>query len=53
LMNALLVFAGYPWAVIRLETRTAYMQALEQLSIHQNPDPFVEFVLEAINHQWE
>ncbi|MDA9240733.1 Fic family protein [bacterium] len=53
LMNALLVSAGYPWAVIRLETRKAYMQALEQLSIHQNPDPFVEVVFEAMNHQWE
>lgn len=52
LMNALLVSAGYPWTVIRLETRKPYMQALEQLSIHQNPTPFVELVLEAMNHQW-
>ena len=53
LMNALLVSAGYPWAVIRLETRKAYMHALEELSIHQNPDPFVKVVSEAMNHQWK
>jgi hypothetical protein len=53
LMNALLVSAGYPWTVIRLETRKHYMQSLEQLSVHQNPDPFVELVLEAMNHKWK
>ncbi len=53
LMNALLVSAGYPWAVIRLETRKAYMQALEQLSVHQNPDPFIKVVLDAMNYPWQ
>ncbi len=52
LMNALLVTAGYPWTIIRMETRSQYMSALEELSVNANPDPFVEVILEAMHHQW-
>ena len=52
LMNALLVTAGYPWTIIRLETRPQYMEALEQLSTQQNPDAFVEVILEAMAYEW-
>lgn len=53
LMNALLVTAGYPWTIIRLETRPQYMEALEQLSTQQNPRRFVEVILEAMAYEWE
>lgn len=53
LMNALLVAAGYPWVIVRLETRPQYMAALEDLSIHQNAEPFGRLILEAMNYHWE
>jgi hypothetical protein len=43
-MNALLVSSGYPWTVIRIETRTRYMAALEALSVHHDPIPFLRCV---------
>ncbi|MFT5484813.1 MAG: hypothetical protein ACI9GW_003481 [Halieaceae bacterium] len=52
LMNALLVAAGYPWTIIRLETRQQYMAALEELSVNQNPDPFIDVILEAMAYRW-
>ena len=52
LMNALLVSAGYPWTIIRLETRPQYMAALEELSVNHNPDPFVDVILEAMHYRW-
>ncbi len=52
LMNALLVAAGYPWTIIRLETRTRYMAALEALSVDDNPDEFVALILEAMSFEW-
>lgn len=53
LMNTLLVAAGYPWTIIRLETRPNYMAALEDLSVNHDPDPFTKVILEAMNHKWE
>jgi Fic family protein len=44
LMNFLLVLGGYPWAVIKLENRTQYLDALEQASVHNDVTPFAEFV---------
>lgn len=35
-MNALLVSSGYPWTIIHIEHRKAYMDALEKASIHGN-----------------
>jgi hypothetical protein len=36
LMNTMLAAAGYPWTVIRVEDRDAYMGALESASVHMN-----------------
>ncbi len=44
LMNVMLASGGYPWTVIPVERRVAYMQALEQASVHQNIEPFVQFI---------
>lgn len=43
-MNALLVHAGYPWTVIRVEERTEYLAALEAASIDADLQPFAKFV---------
>lgn len=44
LMNAMLASGGYPWTVIPVEQRKAYMAALEKASTEQNIRPFAEFL---------
>jgi hypothetical protein len=44
LMNAMLASGGYPWTVIPVEQREAYMHSLEQASVHQNIEPFAAFL---------
>ena len=51
LMNAMLVAGGYPWAVVPLEERKTYMEALEQASVHQNIEPFVTFIAKIVTNR--
>jgi Fic family protein len=44
LMNAMLASGGYPWTVIRVEDRTAYLTALDRASIDLDIRPFAEFI---------
>jgi hypothetical protein len=44
LMNLMLASGGYPWTVIPIEQRDAYMSALEEASVGQNIEPFAEFL---------
>jgi Fic family protein len=44
LMNLMLAAGGYPWTVIPLERRNAYMAALEEASVRQNIVPFAKFL---------
>lgn len=44
LMNVMMAAAGYPWTVVPLERRDAYMAALEDASVGQNIVPFTEFL---------
>ena len=44
LMNVMLASGGYPWTVIRVENRDAYLAALERASVHQDIEPFAQFV---------
>ena len=50
LMNAMLASGGYPWTVIRLEHRDAYLAALERASVFQDIEPLARFV--AGQMQW-
>jgi hypothetical protein len=43
-MNLMLAAGGYPWTVIPIEERNAYMDALEEASLEQNIGPFAEFI---------
>ena len=49
-MNVMLASGGYPWTVIRVEDRDAYMAALESASIDMNIEPFTRFITERV--QW-
>jgi Fic family protein len=44
LMNTMLASGGYPWTVIPVEERDEYMAALEQASVGQDINRFVEFL---------
>ena len=44
LMNLMLTTAGYPWTVIPVERRDAYMAALEAASVGQDIGPFTDFL---------
>jgi Fic family protein len=44
LMNVMLAAGGYPWTVVPLERRDAYMAALEEASVRQNIVPFANFL---------
>ncbi len=48
LMNVALASGGYPWTVIRVEDREAYLQALDQASIDLNIAPFATYVGERV-----
>ena len=49
-MNAMLASGGYPWTVIRVEDRDAYLNALEAASIRLDIGPFAQFVAQQV--QW-
>jgi hypothetical protein len=44
LMNAMLASGGYPWTVIRVEDRDAYLAALDRASVDTKIQPFAEFI---------
>ena len=44
LMNVMLAAGGYPWTVVPLEKRDAYMAALESASLDQDIVPFASFL---------
>jgi Fic family protein len=53
LMNAVLASGGYPWTVIRVEDRTAYMKVLESASVDMNIGPFAAFIAERVKWSME
>ena len=50
LMNVMLASGGYPWTVIRVEDRDAYLDALDRASIDTDIKPFAEFIAQRV--QW-
>ncbi len=49
LLNAMLASGGYPWTVIPVQERKAYMEALEQASVRQNIEPFTKFIASLVS----
>jgi fido (protein-threonine AMPylation protein) len=48
LMNAMLASGGYPWTVVRVEDRNAYLDALDRASIDMDIAPFADFIAERV-----
>lgn len=46
-MNARLASGGYPWTVIRVEDRAAYL-ALDRASMDIKIEPFARFIAERV-----
>lgn len=44
LMNSMMASGGYPWTIIPLEKRAEYMASLERASVHQDIEPFTNFL---------
>jgi len=44
LMNTMMAAGGYPWTVIPLPVRKAYMASLENASVGENIRPFADFL---------
>lgn len=53
LINLMLASGGYPWTVIPIQEREAYMAALEDASVRQNIRPFAEFVAGLVQERIE
>ena len=51
LMNTLLASGGYPWTVIRMSQRDAYMKALEAASVKGQITPLAEFIAQEMQ-EW-
>ena len=52
LMNLMLASGGYPWTVVRLTQRGAYLNALEQASVHKDIAPFSDFIAREMRVDW-
>lgn len=51
LMNVMLAAGGYPWTVVPLERRDAYMAALEEASVRQNIAPCADFLAQLVKER--
>ncbi len=53
LMNVMLAAGGYPWTVIPVERRDAYMVALEEASVRHEIGPFSDFLADLVREDLE
>jgi len=53
LMNVMLASGGYPWSVIRIGDRDAYLGALDRASIELDIIPFAAFVVQRVRWSLE
>jgi Fic family protein len=44
IMNFMLTTGGYPWTIVTVQSRKAYLAALEQASTYQNIEPFASLI---------
>lgn len=44
LMNVMMAAGGYPWTVVPLSERNAYMDALEKASVGEDIEPLAGFL---------
>ena len=51
LMNAMLTSGGYPWTIIRVEQREAYLAALEAASVNQDIEPYADFMAGVVQEE--
>jgi hypothetical protein len=52
-MNAMLAWGGYPWTVIRVEDRDAYLSALDRANIDVDIAPFTAFIAQRVRWSLE
>ncbi|MEK1887534.1 MAG: Fic family protein [Phyllobacterium sp.] len=48
LMNAMLASGGYPWTVVRVDDRKAYLAGLEEASVKMDVRPFAQFLSDRV-----
>ncbi|MER9769894.1 Fic family protein [Mesorhizobium sp. M0189] len=53
LMNAMLASGGYPWTVVRVDDRKAYLAGLEEASVNMNVKTFAAFLAERVKWSME
>ena len=51
LMNVMMASGGYPWTVIPVTERNAYMNTLEKASVGEDIVPFADFLAELVRKQ--
>jgi hypothetical protein len=51
-MNAMLASGGYPWTVVRVEDREAYLASLDRASIDMDIGPFAPFLAERVRGRY-
>jgi fido (protein-threonine AMPylation protein) len=51
LMNLMMAAGGYPWTVIPVAERQAYMAALERASVAENIEPFADFLARLVGRR--
>ena len=51
LMNFMLTTGGYPWTIVTVQSRNAYLAALEQASTYGNIEPFAELICGLVEAQ--
>ena len=49
LMNTMLASGGYPWTVIPVEERDAYMNSLEKASVAEDYKDYIKFIAYLVN----
>ncbi len=52
IMNVLWVTAGYPWTIVRVESRRQYMESLEKASVNNDIIEFTKVIADEMAVKW-